>query len=538
MSELDAAWAALHAAAERARVRRIAGLFAVEPGRLARLTLEAAGLTLDLSKQPWSLPDVAEALDLARAAGVEAARGRLLGGEIVNRSEGRPALHAALRAPPGADFKAAGVPVSAEVDATRAAIKRFADGVQAGEIRGATGRPIRSILHIGIGGSDLGPQLVWEALKPLAPTVAVRFAANVDPAELELAMAGLDPAETLVVVVSKTFTTLESLHNAERARAWLRERLGAGADAHLAAVTAAPERAQAFGVAPDRVFAFWDWVGGRYSLWSAVGLSCAIALGFEVFERLLAGARTMDAHFAEAPMERNAPVLLALAHVFNRNGLDRAIRAVVPYARRLRLLPAFLQQLEMESNGKRVDAHGRPLKRATAAAVFGDAGTNGQHAFFQQLHQGADVIPVDFLAVREGSEGDPAAQRKLLANAVAQAEALLVGRSEGEVRAELAAKGLPQAEIDELAPQRAFPGDRPSSFILLDRLDPERLGALIALYEHKTFVEGVLWGINSFDQWGVELGKTLASRVLAELEGGPSGGHDPSTEALIAKLRG
>ena len=538
MSELDAAWAALHAAAERARVRRIAGLFAVEPGRLARLTLEAAGLTLDLSKQPWSLPDVAEALDLARAAGVEAARGRLLGGEIVNRSEGRPALHAALRAPPGADFKAAGVPVSAEVDATRAAIKRFADGVQAGEIRGATGRPIRSILHIGIGGSDLGPQLVWEALKPLAPTVAVRFAANVDPAELELAMAGLDPAETLVVVVSKTFTTLESLHNAERARAWLRERLGAGADAHLAAVTAAPERAQAFGVAPDRVFAFWDWVGGRYSLWSAVGLSCAIALGFEVFERLLAGARTMDAHFAEAPMERNAPVLLALAHVFNRNGLDRAIRAVVPYARRLRLLPAFLQQLEMESNGKRVDAHGRPLKRATAAAVFGDAGTNGQHAFFQQLHQGADVIPVDFLAVREGSEGDPAAQRKLLANAVAQAEALLVGRSEGEVRAELAAKGLPQAEIDELAPQRAFPGDRPSSFILLDRLDPERLGALIALYEHKAFVEGVLWGINSFDQWGVELGKTLASRVLAELEGGPSGGHDPSTEALIAKLRG
>lgn len=537
MSELDAAWAALHASAERARVRRIASLFDAEPARLARLTVEAAGLTLDLSKQPWSLTDLAGLLDLARIAGVEAARGRLLGGEVVNRSEGRPALHAALRAAPGAGFKADGAAVSGEVDATRAAMKAFADAVRCGAITGATGKPFRAILHIGIGGSDLGPRLIWEALKPLQPQIELRFAANVDPAELAQAIAGLDPAETLVVVVSKTFTTLETLANAEAARAWLREALGAGADAHLAAVSAAPDRAQAFGVAADRVFAFWDWVGGRYSLWSAVGLSCATALGFEVFERLLAGARAMDAHFAEAPLERNAPVLLALAHVFNRNGLNRPARAVVPYAQRLRLFAAFLQQLEMESNGKRVDAQGRPLARATAAAVFGDAGTNGQHAFFQMLHQGTDVIPVDFVAVREGSEGDPAMQRKLLANVVAQAEALLVGRSESEVRAELEAKGLPKAEIDELAPQRAFPGDRPSSFILLERLDPERLGALIALYEHKTFVEGVLWGINSFDQWGVELGKTLATRVLGELEGGPAGAHDPSTEALIAKLR-
>jgi len=371
----------------------------------------------------------------------------------------------------------------------------------------------------------------------LAPRLDLRFAANVDPAELAQALTGLDPAETLLVIVSKTFTTLETLANAEAARAWLRAKLGAGADAHLAAVSAAPQKAQAFGVAPDRVFAFWDWVGGRYSLWSAVGLSCATALGFDVFERLLAGARAMDAHFAEAPLDANAPVLLALAHVFNRNGLDRPIRAVVPYAQRLRLFAAFLQQLEMESNGKRVDAQGRPLRRATAAAVFGDAGTNGQHAFFQMLHQGTEVIPVDIVAVRHGSEGDPAAQTKLLANAVAQAEALLVGRGEAEVREELQARGLPAAEIDELAPQRTFPGDRPSSFILLDRLDPERLGALIALYEHKTFVEGVLWGINSFDQWGVELGKTLAMRVLAELKGGAEGRHDPSTAALVSRLR-
>jgi glucose-6-phosphate isomerase len=537
LSELDAAWAALHAAAERARVRRIASLFAVEPGRLARLTLDAAGLTLDLSKQPWSLPDLAEMLDLARAADLEAARQRLLSGEVVNRSERRPALHVALRAQPGAGLKAAGVEVSGEVDATRAAMRRFADDVRSGAIRGAAGKPFRAILHIGIGGSDLGPRLIWEALKPLDPEIELRFAANVDPAELAQAMSGLDPAETLVLVVSKTFTTLETLTNAEAARGWLRAALGQGADAHLAAVSAAPDKAQAFGVAPERVFAFWDWVGGRYSLWSAVGLSCATALGFDVFERLLAGARAMDAHFAEAPLERNAPVLLALAHVFNRNGLGRPIRAVTPYAQRLRLLAPFLQQLEMESNGKRVDACGRPLKRPSAAAVFGDAGTNGQHAFFQLLHQGTDVIPVDIVAVREGSEGDPAAQAKLLANAIAQAEALLVGRPEAEVRAELQAKGLDAAEIDELAPQRTFPGDRPSSFILLERLDPERLGALIALYEHKTFVEGVLWGLNSFDQWGVELGKTLAARVLGELQGGPAASHDPSTEALIARLK-
>jgi glucose-6-phosphate isomerase len=262
-----------------------------------------------------------------------------------------------------------------------------------------------------------------------------------------------------------------------------------------------------------------------------------IGLGPEVFEALLSGAAAMDAHFQAAPPARNAPMLLALAHVFNRNGLGRPVRAVVPYAQRLHLLATFLQQLEMESNGKRVTRDGRPVAEHTAQAVFGDAGTNVQHAFFQLMHQGTDVIPTDFIAVREASEGDPAAQTILLANAIAQAEALMVGRTEADVRAELTAKGLPAAQIDTLAPQRTFPGDRPSAFILLDRLDPERLGALLALYEHKTFVEGVLWDINSFDQWGVELGKSLASRVLGELEGGPAGAHDPSTAALIARLK-
>jgi glucose-6-phosphate isomerase len=537
VSESEAAWSRLQAAAAAARERRIADLFRAEPDRRARLSIGAAGLELDLSKQPWSLADLEVALDLARARGVGPARGALFGGEPVNRSEGRAALHMALRAPAGAGFSAQGQPVSGDVEATRAKMRDFAGGVRSGQIAGAGGRPFRAVVHIGIGGSDLGPRLVWEALKPLSPTIDLRFAANVDPGELAQALAGLDPAETLIVVVSKSFTTLETLSNGEAARGWLREALGDAADGHLVAVSAAPDKAQAFGVAADRVFDFWDWVGGRYSVWSAVGLSCAVALGFDVFERLLAGSAAMDAHFTGTPLEANAPVLLALAHVFNGDGLGRRVRAVVPYAQRLRLFPAFLQQLETESNGKHVDAAGRPVTRPTATAVFGDAGTNGQHAFFQYLHQGTDVVPVDFVAVREPTDGDPAAQRKLLANAVAQAEALMVGRSSAEVRAELAAAGRPPAEIEELSSQRAFPGNRPSSFILLDRLDPERLGALVALYEHKVFVEGVLWGINSFDQWGVELGKTLAARILAELEGGPPGPHDPSTTALVARLK-
>ena len=537
MSEVEAAWAALSKAAGVARDRRIDALFVSEPGRCERLTLAAAGLEIDLSKQPWSCDDLGLLIDLARVSGVEAARGRLFAGDIVNASEDRPALHMALRAPDGADWRAAGEPVSTLIEATRNAMRAFAHTVRNGIIRGATGKQFRAIVHIGIGGSDLGPRLIWEALRPLDPQIELRFVANVDPAELAHALAGLDPAETLVVTVSKTFTTQETLTNASAARAWLRAALGPAADAHLVAVSASPEKAQAFGVPAAQVFGFWDWVGGRYSIWSAVGLSCAIALGYEAFEAMLGGAHAMDQHFLSAPIDTNVPVLLALAHVFNRNGLGRPIRAVVPYAQRLRLFAAFLQQLEMESNGKRVTADGTPVAHQTAASVFGDAGTNGQHAFFQLLHQGTDLIPVDIVAVRTGSEGDRSAQTKLLANAIAQAEALMVGRSEADVRAELVAAGRSATEINAMAPQRTFPGNRPSSFLVLEQLDPARLGALIALYEHKTFVEGVLWGINSFDQWGVELGKSLATRVLGELEGGLAGHHDPSTAALIARLR-
>jgi glucose-6-phosphate isomerase len=537
MTDLATAWTRLETAAQDARDRRIEALFAAEPARLDRLVVEAPELLVDLSKQPWSLADLDLSVDLARVGGVEAARDRLFAGEEVNPSEGRAALHAALRAPPGADFKAKGEPVSAEIDATRKAIAALALGVRSGARRGATGQPFSAIVHIGIGGSDFGPRLVWEALRPLSPQIDLRFAANVDPADIALALDGLDPAQTLVVVVSKTFTTQETIANAEVARAWLRGALGAAGDSHLFAVSASPAVAQAFGVPADQIFGFRDWVGGRYSVWSAVGLSCALALGAEIFEDFLAGAYAMDRHFREAPLEHNAPVLLALAHIFNRNGLGRPMRAVVPYAQRLRLLPNFLQQQEMESNGKRVDIHGRPVARGSAAAVFGDAGANVQHAFFQLMHQGTDIIPLDIIAVGEASEGEAANQTKLLANAIAQAEALMVGKAEQVVRDELNAQGMDPAAIDVLAPQKTFPGNRPSSFILLDRLTPAALGALIALYEHKTFVEGVLWNINSFDQWGVELGKTLASRVLKELEGAAPESHDPSTAALVARLR-
>jgi glucose-6-phosphate isomerase len=537
MPQSDAAWTRLEAAGAAAGERRIIDLFKAEPDRLDRLTAEAAGLRLDLSKQAWSLPDFDAAVDLAQAGGVEAARARLFAGEIVNVSEGRAALHMALRAPMGADFRADGAPVSTEVEMTRLQMQAFVEAVRGGTIKGAGGARFRSIVHIGIGGSDLGPRLIWEALRPLDSEFELRFAANVDPAELAFALAGLDPAQTLVMVVSKSFTTQETLANAQVARAWLRAALGPAADSHLVAVSAAPDVAQAFGVPAEQVFGFWDWVGGRYSIWSSVGLSCAVGLGWEAFEALLAGAAAMDGHFLTAPLAQNLPVRLALAHIFNRNAMGRPIRAQIPYAQRLRLFPAFLQQLEMESNGKRVTLEGAPVGRATAAAVFGDAGTNGQHAFFQALHQGTDVIPVDFIAVARAREGDPASHTKLLANVIAQAEALMVGRSAPEVRAELEAKGLEEAQIEALVPQRTFPGDRPSSFILMDRLTPERLGALIALYEHKVFVEGVLWDINSFDQWGVELGKSLAAVVLPELEGKAANPHDPSTADLIARLK-
>jgi glucose-6-phosphate isomerase len=531
---LDKAWKAFRRAAEADAKTRIVDWFGREPDRLEWMTLEAAGLALDLSKQPWSQAGLAAALDLARAAGVEERRGALFGGEVVNPTEGRAVLHPALRAPDGATFTALGEPVSHEVEAVREAMAEFAEDVRTARETGTGGRPFEAVVHIGIGGSDLGPRLVWDALRPVEPTLDMRFVANVDPREMAEALAGLDPEATLVVVVSKTFTTQETLANAELARDWLKTAVPAKhLGRHIVGVTAAPERAEAFGC--GRTFAFRDWVGGRYSLWSAVGLSCAVGLGWDVFSEMLEGAAEMDAHFRTAPLEGNAPVLLALAQIFNVAGLDRTARTVAPYAHGLRRLPAFLQQLEMESNGKGVTLAGAPVA-ASGPIVFGEPGTNGQHAFFQQLHQGPQVVPAEFVVVRD-TTGAGASEAPLWSNALAQARALMVGKTADQARAEMLELGVEAEEADRLAPHKAFPGDRPSSTLVLDALTPRAVGALLALYEHKTFVEGVIWGINSFDQWGVELGKAMARSLLADAEAGaPSADLDPSTAALLTRL--
>jgi len=531
---LDKAWKAFRRAAETDAKTRIVDWFGREPDRLERMTLEAAGLTLDLSKQPWSRAGLVAALDLARAADVEGRRAALFGGEVVNPTEGRAVLHPALRAPDGATFAALGEPVSHEVEAVREAMAEFAEDVRSARETGTGGRPFEAVVHIGIGGSDLGPRLVWDALRPVEPTLDLRFVANIDPREMAEALAGLDPEATLVVVVSKTFTTQETLANAELARDWLKTAVPAKhLGRHIVGVTAAPERAEAFGC--GRTFAFRDWVGGRYSLWSAVGLSCAVGLGWDVFSEMLEGAAEMDGHFRTAPLERNAPVLLALAQIFNVAGLDRTARTVAPYAHGLRRLPAFLQQLEMESNGKGVTLDGAPVA-ASGPIVFGEPGTNGQHAFFQQLHQGPQIVPAEFVVVRD-TTGAGASEAPLWSNALAQARALMVGKTADQARAEMLELGVEPEEADRLAPHKAFPGDRPSTTVVLDALTPRAVGALLALYEHKTFVEGVIWGINSFDQWGVELGKAMARSLLADAEAGaPSADLDPSTAALLTRL--
>ncbi|MGB6228830.1 MAG: glucose-6-phosphate isomerase, partial [Litorimonas sp.] len=415
-----------------------------------------------------------------------------------------------------------GEAVADEVAAMRRRISTFAEEMRRSD-------RFDDIVHIGIGGSDLGPRLVADAFAATREArPRLHFANNVDGASANDALAGLDPARTLVIVVSKSFGTQETKMNADSVRDWL-EAAGCVLSDHVLAVSANRERAVAFGIDPDNVFDFWDWVGGRYSVWSAVGLSLAIAYGPEAFGEMLDGAAAMDRHFRDAPLAENVPVLMGLIGVWNRNALGYDSLAVIPYSRRLRKLTAFLQQLEMESNGKGAGRDGRPVP-ATCPVIWGDEGTNGQHAFFQWLHQGVPGAPVDFVAVLNDHEGRPGHHRALLANCFAQGEALMLGKGEAVVRKENAGRD----DLDALAPQKTFPGNRPSTTITLDALTPTALGHLIALYEHKVFVQGVIWGVNSFDQWGVELGKVLADTILSEMESGASGGHDPSTAGLLA----
>lgn len=499
--------------------------------RIDVLTAEAAGVHVDLTRQRLTADSLRLLVEVARERGVDTRLRDLQAGAIVNTTESRAALHTALRAPRDARIEVDGEDVIPAVHAVLDAMRTFATAVRDGSHRGATGERIRAVVHLGIGGSHLGPEMVTTALRPhVDPDLEVRFVSNVDGADLQRALTGLDPASTLCIVASKTFTTAETMANAHAARAWISDALGESAVAsHFVAVSTNLDAVEAFGIAATRTFGFWDWVGGRFSVSSAIGLPVLIAIGPAAFDEFLAGMRAMDEHAAGAPLERNLPVLLALAEVWNTDLEDMSTRAVIPYASDLARLPAFLQQLEMESNGKSVDEHGVPVSVGTSPIVWGAPGTDAQHAFLQLLHQGTVIAPVDLIVVARAHDPLGDHQDALVANAIAQAEALARGR----FAAEVAAEGVDPA----LVPHRVFAGDRPSTILMLDALTPASLGALIALYEHKVAAAGALWGIDSFDQWGVELGKVLAATILAEVRDGIVAPHDPATAATISRYR-
>ena len=540
-TRLDRAWDALGQHRDRVTSLHLRDLFAGDPERFQRFSLNHEDLLFDYSKQRVTTETMALLHELARAVDVAGWTDRMFSGERVNGSEDRAAYHVALRSRSTAPMRVDGRDVMADVREMLGRMRTFADRLRAGELLGVTGKPIRSIVNIGIGGSDRGPAMADQALaKYRHPGLQLRHVSNVDGADLDRALAGLDPATPLAIVASKTFTTQETMTNAATARAWLVAKLGEAAVArHFVAVSTATEKVAAFGIVPEHTFGFWDWVGGRYSMWSAIGLPLMIGIGPEAFDRLLDGAHAIDRHFRDAPLDANIPVAMALVGVWNVNFLGSRSHAVLPYDHRLRRFPAYLQQLEMESNGKRVDRDGRPLRHATAPVVFGEPGTNGQHALMQLFHQGPDPVPADFLAAVEPDHDLSGHHEILLANMIAQTQALAIGEDEGEARQAMIDAGVDPANADRLAPHRAFPGNRPSSSFLFRRLDPYTLGRLIALYEHKVFVQGVIWGVNSFDQWGVELGKTLARKVLPELSLNalPAEGQDASTAGLVAHIK-
>ncbi|HVB67770.1 MAG TPA: glucose-6-phosphate isomerase [Acetobacteraceae bacterium] len=544
------AFAHLAALAARPGAQRIGARLAAEPERARGLTFALDDLSLDLSRTALDEAVLAGLFALATAADLEGFRARLFAGAAVNVTEHRAAMHMALRAPADAGLRAALVgggseDASALAGAERDRMRDFVAAVHDGRLRGATGQRFTHVVNIGMGGSDLGPRVATEALT-LGRTDAcmeARFLANIDGHAFAAAIAGLDPARTLFLIASKSFTTQETAANAAAARAWIAQALGeAAVGAHFVALSTNLKAVAAFGIQPARVFGFRDWVGGRYSLWSPVGLVIALAAGWDKFQALLDGAWAMDCHFRDAPLAQNLPVLLALAGVWHRNALGCATQCVLAYDERLRRLPAHLQQVEMESNGKRVALDGSLAEQATAPVIFGEPGTSAQHSFMQLVHQGPAVIPVDFILAATPDHGRVEAHRALAANAFAQAAALAFGRDEATVRAEMKAAGKSQAEIDLVAPARVCPGDRPSAFILFRRLDAFSLGRLIALYEHKVAVQGCLWGIDSFDQWGVELGKQLAGGIEPALTPGsgqpaPDPAIDPATAASIARFQ-
>ncbi|MCW7539041.1 glucose-6-phosphate isomerase [Aquabacterium sp. A7-Y] len=519
------AWAALQGHYQaHGRDLDLREAFARDSGRFASLSFEAPGLFADLSKNKLDLATVKLLCELARECRLEERRDAMFKGEPINHTEGRAVLHTALRAPQGQG------PFSDEVHEVLERLLEFVE-----EVRDTARSGIRHIVNIGIGGSDLGPQMVVPALDAFVhPRLSFHFVSNVDGHDIAPVLRRLKPEETLFIIASKTFTTQETMANAQVAKAWFLQHGGTNTQRHFVATTTNVKAAAEFGI--DTTFGFWDWVGGRYSLWSAIGLPIALAIGAEHFRALLAGAHAMDRHFAEAPLERNLPALLGLLDVWYRNFHGYASRSVAPYHQGLKRLPAYLQQLEMESNGKRVDLDGEPLPYATSPVVWGEPGTNGQHAYFQMLHQGTDVIPVEFILVKRPTHPYADLHHKLLANGLAQAQALMLGKSTGQAAAEKAPTASASLDPGTLARHRTFPGNRPSTTLLLDELTPWSLGALIALYEHRVFTSGALWGINSFDQWGVELGKALCNDLLPRLASGDTSGLDGSTAGLLQRV--
>ncbi len=534
---VDTIFAALAAYRDEVLATPLRQRFADDPGRASRFSTEGAGLFVDVSKNLIDVPTFVHLLDLAEAAGVATRRAAMFAGEKINATEGRSVLHVALRAARDERYDVDGHNVVPDVHDVLDRMSGFCDGVRDGTIVGTGGR-FTDVVNIGIGGSDLGPAMVVRALKPFHDGPRVHFVSNVDGAHIRDTLAMLDPATTLILIASKTFTTIETMTNAASARAWLVDALGEAAVAqHFAAISTAGERIAAFGIDANRAFAFWDWVGGRYSVWSAIGLPVMLAIGPENFGRFLAGGRAMDHHFRDAPAGRNLPMILALIGVWYRNVLGYPVHAVLPYDQRLDRLPAYLQQLDMESNGKGVRLDGGKVERATGPIVFGEPGTNGQHAFYQLLHQGTDPVPCDFLIAAKSDTDHGEHHDLLIANCLAQGEALMRGRTLAEARAELAAQGLEGEALERLAPHKVFTGNRPSTTIVYRALDPVTLGSLIALYEHKVFVQGTIWGINSFDQWGVELGKVLAGELLPMVRGERAvTNRDASTAHLVEVL--
>ncbi len=537
-------WQALSQHRHALAGKSLTSLFDDDPERFAQLSLAWDYWLADFSKQRVTPETIALLVAHARARNLPAWITALMAGEKVNLSEGRPALHTALRQQDDTPLQVDGVDIVQVIRATQVRMRALTVQIRGGTRVGATGRPLRHIVNLGIGGSDLGPRLVCDALAgPRAPNAAgvdVTFVSNVDPESLTRALAGLDPATTLFIVTSKTFTTTETLANAQAARDWLTRALGGGVglSSHFVAVTGNADAARAFGVAGGDVLPIWDWVGGRYSVWSAAGLPIAIRCGWESFVELLAGGASLDSHFREAPLERNLPVLLALVDLWNAQWLGLTQRIMVPYAHSLQLLPNYLQQLALESNGKSVARDGSPLQSGATPALWGGTGTDTQHAFFQWLHQGTQTVPVEFVVPLRAAHPIGDQQAILVANALAQAQALMIGRSAAIVRAELEAKGIASAQASLQAAHRVCPGDHPSTMLLLPELNARRLGQLLALHEHRTFVEGIMLGINSFDQWGVELGKMLANPLSAALRTGTElDGADASTRGLTAHAR-